>query len=180
MKKLIFTTSLLLLPFISSQAWSACADTGAVSSIINTDGCTSVINLAIPQLVTVKNLGDIDLGTYTSGSDESGNDDFCIGTNSAAGVTVTFTSENGNAGQFNLAGTTVTTDLIPYNLQFTDAANFTTATVTSGAIISTTGVETLACGADASNIQVDVLATDIDAAGDVAYQDTITITVSPN
>ena len=127
-------------------------------------------------------LSDWSCGTYVSGSDESDNVDFCIGTNSAAGVTVTFTSANDptNVGDFNLAGTTVTTDLIPYNLQFTDAANTTTATVSSGTGISTTGVETLACGADASNIQVDVLATDIDAAGDVAYQDTITITVSPN
>ena len=167
----------MAISFAASNTWSACDMGNAAPG--TPANCNSVITLTINGQVIVQGLGDIDLGAY-AGTNMSGNDDFCIGaTTPANGVTVTFTSQKAAGGQFNLAGTTITTDLIPYNLQFNDGATLTNS-VTSGTGISTTDIQTLACAADSSNIQVDVLAADINTAADSAYTDTITVLVAAN
>ena len=174
MKKLIFTTALLT-SFAASNAWSDCVDTGAVSNI--TAGCTSEIELVVSDLVIVKNLDNIGLGSY-AGSDLSGNDSFCVGTNDTLGLTATFNSQNTSGTDFRLVGGT-NGDFIPYNLRFTDGTT-PIATVTSGTGIPTTNVQDLACGSDDANIQVDVTTTNIDIVSADTYTDTITVTVSPN
>ena len=169
--------AVMTVSFTVSNAWSACDMANAAPG--TPADCNSVITLTINGQVIVEGLGDIDLGAY-AGNDMSGSDDFCIGTTTpASGVTVTFTSQNAAGGQFNLAGTTITTDLVPYNLQFNDGVTLTNS-VTSGTGISTTDIQTLACAADSANIQVDVLAADINTAADTTYTDTITVLVAAN
>ena len=158
--------------FAASNAWSACDMANAAPG--TPADCNSVITLTINGQVIVEGLGDIDLGAY-AGNDMSGSDDFCIGTN-ANDVTVTFTSQNATGTQFNLNGNT---DTIPYTLQFTDSDN-NAVNVDSGNGISTANVDGLNCRGVPVNIQVDVLAADINIAADAAYTDTITVLVAAN
>ena len=183
MSKLIFMAAIVI-SFTASKAWSACADTGAVTSI--TSGCTSVIDLQVNELVIVQGLVDINLGTYT-GSDLSDGDDFCIGTNDTAGVTVNFESQNeGATNNFQLAGGG---DFIEYDVTFTDGGSTVTPVVSdsAGAIttddinIAAANTRALDCttGGGDARIDVSVTAANINAASPGTYQDIITVTVAP-
>ena len=179
MNKLIFMAAIVV-SFTTSKAWSACT-LGPVGSITNGDGCTSVIDLQVNELVIVQGLIDIDLGTYT-GSDLSDGDDFCIGSNDTAGVTVSFESLNeGATNNFRLAGTGG--DFIEYDVTFTDGGNVPTDPVVSTDDINIAAANTRALdcttGGGDARIDVSVTAANINAASPDTYQDTITVTVAP-
>ena len=139
-------------------------------------------SITVPPLVTVQQLGDIDLGTYSLNTDASNSDDFCIGSNSAGGVSLVINSAASTAGFF-LTGQN-NGDEIPYTVEFTDSGGVTTVLSEggSGITLAAAQIDSLSCSGAAGgnvNLRVTALASNINQAGDTDYQDTLTVLVSP-
>lgn len=157
-----------------------------VGTLPNTGGALDV-QLVIADIVHISGLDSIDLGTYAGDSVPMTNaaapETFCIFRNGDGDYELTLQSANANvSGSHNLingAG-----NLIPYVLDFSDAAG-THADILSSATAETRTGGGLAanptCNGNANNnasLVVTVDDADLDAAAPGTYNDTITITVT--
>ena len=155
-----------------SNVWAVCGDVEATSS------CTTQATLTVPDRVIVSGLTDIGVLSYTPGSAATGSSSFCIGTNVAAGVTVTFGSD-ASAG-YGLVGDVSGEDLA-YTLTFTAGGIDETPAVDTATAAFTSGVDDLSCATETASMVLGISVSDaaITSAGDTDFTENLTLLVEP-
>lgn len=157
-----------------------------VGTLPSTGGSLDV-QLVIADVVHISGLDSIDLGTYAGDSLPMTNsatpETFCVFRNGDGDYELTLTSANATLGGVhqlsNGAG-----GLIPYVLDYSDAAGSITDLLSSATAVTRTGggvASNPTCDANTANnasIVVTVDDLDLDAADPGTYDDTITITVT--
>lgn len=157
---------------------------------------TTVITLSNPNRVLVSGLADIGADISTDWSGPGSNLDtasmnFCIGSNAAVDVDVSFSSANGLAGGLAGSGADVfavedagDNDYVRYSVVFSaGAANGTVDDNTDAAItVAAADVDPIdpACTTPNAGVVISFLDGDLQAADQATYQDTLTVTVTPN
>lgn len=172
MKKILMAGAALSV-LAGSNVWAAC---GAVEASSN--DCTTQATLTVPDRVIVSGLNDIGALSYTPGSAATGSTSFCIGTNVAAGVQVTFDSDASSG--YGMVGDTSGEDL-PYTLTFTAGATDVTPAVDTSTGAFTDGVDNLGCAIETTSMVLDISVADgdITSAGDTDFTENLTLTVEP-
>lgn len=136
--------------------------------------------ITVANIVRVSGLSDINLGAWSGTGNLSGSTTFCIYSNtSSAGYTVTFLSANQSGSTFRLANA-AGTSFVPYTVQFADSVSGAGTTV-STAPISGVGNNTQSnCGGvDDAQLNVTVLAANLQGLPPQPFSDTITLQVAP-
>lgn len=157
---------------------------GAASdgTIGGTSSGSLLVSLTVPQLVRISSLDDIDLGTFSGAGDVTGRDDVCVWS-TTRGYRVT-ASGSGTAGAFQLTGASPT-DVIPYQVQWADAAGETSgAALSTGAALNAQSAATSSptCGGGSAlnaSVIVVIAETDMTAATASAYSGTLSLLVEP-
>jgi hypothetical protein len=157
---------------------------GAHAATDGTLGSTSTgtlsITLGIQDLVRISGLADMALGNYTGAGDLNSNEDVCVYRNGPSGQYKVTASAS--EGAFALkAGS----NAIPYKVYFNDATGVSGETLLTYSAISgaQSGAnnQSVDCsvGGKSSNVHVQLLETDLQAAAPGAYSGTLILTVEP-
>ncbi|WP_295802343.1 hypothetical protein [uncultured Microbulbifer sp.] len=171
----------MILGFASSA--SIAVDNPATPGLTTSEGSID-ITLNIAQGIQIQELTNIalDLDGVAAGNDLIGRDTFCVGTVGFAGYKIQFDSATSVTDGFLLQGSSET---LPYNVAFT--ANTATGatgvqTNTDGTMTPTytpnTGYSCVDAAEHNAQVIVTVPAAVWEAAADLSYTDTLTITVS--
>ncbi|MDF1822938.1 MAG: hypothetical protein P1U64_15270 [Alcanivoracaceae bacterium] len=140
-----------------------------------TSSGSSIVSILIPDLIRITNLADITFADYNGdGLDRTLGSPACVRTNGATTYGIVATSANGLYELNPSLGTTTTT--IPYTVTWggTNLA-YNTNLAAQGVDSTTLG----ACTAVADKLQVTITGANLDAAEADSYQDTVTLTVTP-
>lgn len=172
MKKILMAGAALSVLAVSN-VWATCGDVEATST-----DCTTQATLSVPDRVIVSGLSDIGTLSYTPGSAATGSTTFCIGTNVAAGVQVTFGSSASSG--YGMVGDTSGEDL-PYTLTFTAGSTDVSPAEGTQSVAFTDGVDDLSCANNATSMEIDISVADADitSAGDTDFTEDLTLTVEP-
>lgn len=172
LKKLLIVS--LMVPVCSTYA----ATDGSVGA---TSTGTSTLTVIIPKLIRIRNVADLNFGTYTGTGDLNQNDDVNISTNygtAARTYRVTATG-SGAASAFTVTDGTST---IAYNVYWNDA------TGTSGEVALTSGtpltaqtgaVKPLSTATNNANFHGEFLEANLQAVDAATYTGTLTMVVTP-
>lgn len=162
---------------------------GAVAATQGTLGTTSTgtvgVSLTINPVYQVTSLTDFVLGTYGGTGAMTGNQDVCVYTNDATrsyGVRVTDSSTMSATG-FSVQNAGATAQ-IPYTLRWNDATGIAGNTALAyntrlASIDANITSATCATGGDSANLQISLLATDLQAAPAGSYTTTVSVLIEP-
>lgn len=142
---------------------------------------TMALTVNVPAIIVIRDVADPAAANFDGSTDVDFTDSVCVGTNGAAGYSVTATSNNGGVGgPFQLSDTTNTVD---YNVAWanTSGAVAGTAFGTSGAIqnYASGPVSNIACGATNATVVITVPAANLQTVPANTYTDTLSLTVAP-
>jgi len=178
--KKALTVAALSTTVLSGAAFAATQGTLGATSTGTTD-----VTLTIASQVRISDLNDFALGTYGGAGNLTGNDNVCAYTNVASGAyNITFTDNSEmTATQFAVENAGNTAE-IPMEVRYNDVTGTAgNAVATYGTQMASTGANITAddcsAGGLSGNIQVTLLAADLQAAPADAYASTVTVLMEP-
>lgn len=179
MKNLKQILQIGLIPALIGVAALAQATDGVPGA--NSTG-TMALSVTVPNIIVIKNVVDPAAVTFTGSADVNFTTSVCVGTNGAAGYTITASSAYGVGGPFALSDATATHS-VAYNVAWAATAGATTGTAfsTSGTTqtFSTGPVSNLSCATNDATAVITVPAANLQLVPAGTYTDTLSLTVAP-
>ncbi|MEJ2393123.1 MAG: hypothetical protein P8019_17265 [Gammaproteobacteria bacterium] len=169
----------LIPTLIGVIAFAQAATNGTIGA--NSTGSMN-LSVTVPKIIVITNITDPAAATFNGTNPVNLSGSLCVGTNSAAGYSITATSANpGSSNTFNLSDGT---NPVPYNVAWATTAGATTggtAFGSSGATLTFAGgsVPNIACSADNASVVISVPAANLQAVPASIYTDTLTLYVQP-
>jgi len=141
---------------------------------------TMALSVIVPNIIVIRDVADPAPATFDGVTDVDFTDSVCVGTNGAAGYSITATSANGTGGAFQL---TDGTNTVNYNVAWANSSGATSGTAfgTSGATqnYGAGPVSNIACAATNATAVITVPAANLQAVPAATYTDTLSLTVAP-
>jgi hypothetical protein len=170
--------SLLAFTTVSTHAFSAVDGTlGATST------ATSLISVTVPSLYKITGIADIALGSYSGTGGLTGAEDVCVYSNATGAYHVVATDSSTMSATGFSAQNAGATAQIPYTVKWNSATGTTgNAAVTYNTALAATNASTTSqtCGGgNNANLQISMIATDLQAAAAGSYSTTISVLIEP-
>jgi hypothetical protein len=177
MRKYLLLLVVVLLGFIASRVESA-----TDGSLGPTSTGSATISITIPTLVSITDVQNLNLGTFTGSGDLSADDSVCVYTNLPAATYKITASGNGDDSAFTIKSVSDVT--IPYEVYWNDQPSPGGTELTSGLASATqSGANTSSqtCDGDGNNanFRVRILEEHLAASPPAVYTGTLSLLVEP-
>jgi hypothetical protein len=158
--------------------------TAAALATDGTPGATSTgtlsLSVTVPNIIVIRDVTDPAPANFDGSTDIDFSDSVCVGTNGAAGYTITATSVNTTSTNFELVNGT---DTVQYNVAWANSSGATSGTAfgTSGATqnFNAGPVSNIGCATTNATAVITVPAANLQAVPAQTYTDTLNLTVAP-
>lgn len=187
-KNLVAAVSMAL----SVGAFGATGDGGLGVGGTGTDFSqgTVDINLTVPKLIQLTGLNTITMSDWdgATASSSTGADSFCVYINTSPGATYeVVASSNHPSGTLFRMANVGDTAFIPYTVAYDDDADasaggvgLTATTTTTSNFVGSTNTDRLCGASDNASVAITIAGTDMNAVAAGAYDDILTLRVTPD